>query len=292
VTRPLLSILIPTYSYPIGLERILQALGDDLPEECELLIFDDSPTDEVKKLVAIFSLKCNCILRYQQNLPALGAVANWNALLDSARGEYSFLLHHDEIPVESNFVCSLIEKLKKNTATDVLLMDCIIVSAHSKVSWMHSPRWLRKIVAINCPSYLYRRNVIGPVSTLIVRSSIYPRFDENLKWLVDVDLYVRLLTTYRLCLVFTNLVIYSVKDREGSITSTLKGEVKNLHFKEQTYLRNKGRKSFWMESELGFWSGMVNITESVIWTVYRTISRSSDICLRRSVPNNKTIENT
>ena len=91
MTRTLLSILIPTYKFPLGLERIIHALGDDYSDECEFLVYDDTPGNNIQEIVSLIALKTKWNLRYQHNQPALGPAENWNALLDAAQGEYCLL---------------------------------------------------------------------------------------------------------------------------------------------------------------------------------------------------------
>lgn len=280
---PLLSILIPAYGYTHGLKRIFQTLGEYSIDEWEVLVFDDSPHNEVQDYVSTFIASSKCRIEYQHNHPPLGPAANWNALLDSARGKYSLLLHHDEVPVASDFIKSLIGLLRQSSFADVVILDCFIFDILTNNSWRQTASWLRNLIVKRYPRYLYRRNVIGPVSTLVIRSELYPRFDVNLKWLVDVELYVRLLTMRRIEIVFSSLIICSIIGRKDSITSKLGCGIKDLDMVEREYLINIGFCSFWLDRGKSLFGKIIAGFESLVWICYRGLSRSFEIYFRKRV---------
>lgn len=271
LTQPLLSILVPAYCYRAGLERIFQSMADVYYDNIELIIFDDSPDDDIEELVSIWSKKLQFSLRYQHNKPALGAPANWNFLLESARGQFSLLLHHDEVPIGSSFWKSLVSLLEQNNDIDIILMDCILFDSSSKIKRLHTYSLLRKYVVSHYPNYLYRRNLIGPVSTLVIRSSIFPRFDCNLKWFVDVDLYFRLFNSKRSNLRFVNLKMGSILDRKDSITAQIGCNVKSLARTENAYLLTQGRNLFWGVGICSPLRKSFFIIESFFWYLYKVI---------------------
>lgn len=276
MTRPLLSILIPTYVYPLGLERILQALGDDYSDELELLVFDDSPYNEIQELVSLLASKSKWTLRYQHNKPALGPAANWNALLDAAQGEYCLLLHHDEFPLGSDFVTNVLKALRQDTGIDVLILDSVLISPSTGSNRRHLPNWLRNLVINSFPEYLFRRNVIGPTATLVFRRSLSPRFDARLRWFIDVDFYVRLLMVaknFRLC---PEIQIGSVMDRANSITAGLRSSIPQIAREERIYLKEVHQTtSLWLESSQYKVNlrTIILVCETICWNSIRGIGR-------------------
>jgi len=121
-----LSILIPAYGYAEGVERILSGLRVDPPDELEIIISDNSRDEQVSQLVADFSSHYQGKLRYIRNHPGLGAIANWNFLLELASGEYVLLLHHDEYPLGENFARRALGRLSTASEIDVFVMECIL----------------------------------------------------------------------------------------------------------------------------------------------------------------------
>jgi glycosyltransferase involved in cell wall biosynthesis len=276
---PLLSILIPAFQYADGVVRILRGLNVNDAEYCEVIVFDDSLNEEVA-LAVDRCKKSKCIpFFYKHNSPPLGAVANWNALLDAARGQYCLLMHHDEFPIEDSFIQDLLSGLREQPDVDVLMLSCLQVNASSGWNRYHLPQWLRALVVKHFRHYLFRRNVIGPTAALVVRRAIYPRFDERLQWLVDVDVYVRTLELSQSTLLFSNIKIGSIMNRADSITAQLGSFKPRIAKEERTYLGNvRGTKCFWLGSYpqyLPAFHWLLWVGETVCWTFMRVVTRST-----------------
>jgi glycosyltransferase involved in cell wall biosynthesis len=220
-SNPLLSVLLPAYRYPEGVHRILSLLQPLPFADCELIVLDDSPDDEVEQEVVRWCSATGIQVAYQRNRPALGAAANWNALLDKARGQYCLLLHHDEFPLGDNFVVNLIQELRKEPDVDVIILDCVLIDPRNRRCRRHLPTWLRAFVVNRFPQYLFRRNVIGPTSAMVIRRMLYPRFDERLRWLIDVDVYVRLFRVTKRLRFCPQIRVGSILGRADSITAGL-----------------------------------------------------------------------
>lgn len=266
-SNPLLSVLIPAYRYPTGVRRILAALGPSVPPGLELVISDDSPDDSVQREVESWRERTGGSCRYRRNCPALGAVSNWNTLLEEASGEYCWLLHHDEYPLGANFLPSLLGLLSGAAAQDVVLLDCILFDPADRRIRRHVAQWLRAHIARKHPGYLLRRNVIGPVSALVVRRRLFPRFDIRLKWLVDVDAYVALFAGKPTLWAGPGLQLGSILGRRDSITAGLGQRVRQIAEEEKAYLREK-----WPFAEQ--WLGragldLVSRLEPVFWAAFR-----------------------
>lgn len=234
-----LSVLIPAYGYAEGVGRILASFRDDPPGGLEILISDDSCDDQVSELVADFSLHYRGKLQYRRNRPSLGAAANWNSLLEQAAGEYVLLLHHDEFPLGRKFAERAISLLRKTPKVDVFIMVCILSSFTGITVRPHLPNMVRKIVLMYWPTYLFKRNVVGATSCLIARRALYPRFDERLHWLVDVDAYFRLRQATALWCVCLDLKIGSMLGRKDSISASIKHNLKHIDAQERVYLIQK-----------------------------------------------------
>lgn len=273
---PLVTILIPAFQYAEGIIRIIGNLNTTDAADYEVIIFDDSPDDTVKTAVIKLS-KISCAkITYQHNQPTLGAIANWNALLDTARGQYCLLMHHDEFPIDSQGIRNLLDMLRQNPATDVVMLDCVLVSPQDGYNRRHLPTWLRKLVVSSFPQYLYRRNVVGPTASLVIRRTLYPRFDVRLKWLVDVDVYVELFKQAPKILVCPEIGIGSILHRSDSITARLGSSIPRILDEERTYLRtSRGTDGNWLgphpEEPLlhKVWRGL----ETTAWCVLRVWTR-------------------
>ena len=83
-TDPVLSILIPAYNYADGVRRIVQPLLSEGRTDIEIVVHDDSTDDRVEAAIAELAA-FHSYLRYTRNVPAKGAVGNWNGLLQNAQ---------------------------------------------------------------------------------------------------------------------------------------------------------------------------------------------------------------
>ena len=218
IAEPVLSVLIPAYAYRQGLLRIL----DRLPlgsSEIEVLVHDDSPDDGI---AGEFAAGRHGGVVYCRNRPALGAAANWNGLLDAARGRYVLLIHHDEVPDRSDFVPRLLAVLGRNGGgPDLVLLGLRLGVARSKWTRKLVPDALRGWLAVRHPAYLLTRNFLGPTACLVLRRDRAPRFDPDLKWLVDVDFYLKALAGPKTLVCARGLSVISETGREDSITRAL-----------------------------------------------------------------------
>ena len=284
--RPLLSILIPAYCYPEGVYRILSQLQPLPVGDIELIVFDDSPDHKVESVVKGF-IESGMPVIYQHNLPSLGYADNWNALLDAARGEFCLLLHHDEFLLSEHFVKDLITALHQDSDEDVIMLDCVLIAPDSGRNRRHLPNWLRAFVVNRFPKYLFRRNVIGPTSVLVIRRSFYPRFDVRLRWLIDVDVYVRLLKLTKSLRLVPQIQIGSVLGRSDSITARLGSSISQIKHEEQAYLRG-------IYHNAGPWLGqapnesvfdvLTRAFEATCWNLMRMFTRMASLFCPSPVP--------
>jgi glycosyltransferase involved in cell wall biosynthesis len=124
MTRPKVSIVIATYKSKE--DHFICALDSALGQSyknIEILVNDDSPTDELKKLV--LSRHDQRII-YQHNHPPLGPARNhWNAF-SKAKGDYITILNHDDL-LSSEFVEQLISYLDDNPECVLAFCDHWII---------------------------------------------------------------------------------------------------------------------------------------------------------------------
>lgn len=213
---------------------------------------------------------------YQHNRPALGIAANWNALLDQAHGRYCLLMHHDEFPLGDRFVTDLIQELREDPAADVLLLDCVLVDPRNGQCRRHLPTWLRAFVVRRFPQYLFRRNVIGPTASLVVRRTMYPRFDEQLQWLIDVDAYVRLLQKAKRLRLSPHVQIGSILGRTDSLTASLGAAVSHIAREERAYLAGiHHAANLWLGPihNEPIWHSLLRACEAAAWRLMRGLTR-------------------
>ena len=237
LTEPQLSILIPSYNYPEGVLRIVLPLLAENRSDIEILIHDDSSDDRVEACMK--PLESHPGLTYVRNAPALGAVWNWNHLIERARGRYAMLIHHDDFPLSETFASDLLIELEKNAWPDALILSCLAYDVARKAIRPCICNPIRSFIARRRPSYLFRRNVIGPPSVLVFRRELFEGYDPELKWLVDVEGYFRFLKTRTRRLFFSRLMMVSSTGLPDAISTTIRGSAKEIADAELAYIAAK-----------------------------------------------------
>ena len=267
-SEPILSILIPVFKYPEGLVRILHGLNLKNVEHYEVLVSDNSDDNSIEAVIEEWRSKSNFNITYIRNTPSIGPAANWNRLLDKAKGKFSLLMHHDEFPIGADFLSQLCDKIETSPETDIFILDCILVDPDSAKNRHHIPRFLKSLLLKSHPNYLCRRNYIGPTATVVCKTKSYPRFDERLMWLVDVDLYTRMFLKDRAYMYLPQIKVGSLLGRKDSITAKISNDVDEIRRREIFYLTNiMGLKGVWLNSDL--LSKNIRLMELVLWGLMR-----------------------
>ena len=92
ITKPLLTIAIPTYNRAWCLRELLPVLADQLKDEprVELIISDNASPDETPSVVQDFVAR-GLPVRYIRNSQNIGPDANFLQCFEQARGKYVWI---------------------------------------------------------------------------------------------------------------------------------------------------------------------------------------------------------
>jgi len=281
--RPLLSVLVPTYNHAHGLGRIVTSLGALAQgSEIELRVHDDSSDDRAAEAIEQIVRTCACGI-YQRNQPSQGAVRNWNGLLDAAVGEYALLMHHDEYFERAQTLKETLTRLHEDPGIDGIVFPCRVVSARFPQGRLHMPAWIARWIVDHYPGYMLRRNPFGAPSTVLLRRSMYPRYDDRLRWLVDCELYVRAIVAHRPRLIFlTGPGVVSDGAGAVSITASMGPSIKPIMADELRLLQRQGlpqARGAWLVSASSA-AKLARTFESVAWTAFRAIQRLAQAATR------------
>ena len=105
--RPIsrVSVGLPVYNGADYLEEALDSLLDQTFEDFELIISDNASTDGTEAICRAYAL-CDARIRYMRSTTNRGAAANYNLVLETARGEYfRWAAHDDKIAPEFLLAC-------------------------------------------------------------------------------------------------------------------------------------------------------------------------------------------
>ena len=250
-----LSILIPTYNFKIGLNKILdciESIEEDLRDFIEIIICDDSDKEIISKKRNKSLKKSFRNYIYKYNFENLGAVDNWNKLISIAKGEYLWLLHHDEFWNKEKDFMSYIFKVINFEKPNILILPITksktkrLDNFNIKISNRHIT--FNKILRffINNPKLLIKTNIIGPPSSLIYKQNKL-NYDKKLKYLVDVEFYIRLFKYFKSKSVFIGSEKYNLissQNNQNSITRILRKEIRTLKSKERIFIFRRHKLNF------------------------------------------------
>jgi glycosyltransferase involved in cell wall biosynthesis len=177
-------------------------------DDIEIIITDDSPNDELKKIKELDSR-----IKYIKNEPALGSPRNWNKAISLASGEYVKIMHHDDYFIDNSALTKMV------TAMDATPNAAFGFCAFKEIGEGHlieRPLQYNKLDTLSTDDcLLINDNFIGPPSAVIVRNNKKHLFDEHMIWFVDVDYYISLLReSYDLVAMDEYLVAFGVSESQ------------------------------------------------------------------------------
>ena len=183
------SICIPAYRDPDAFRRCLSSVYAQTYTDYEVIVTDDTPDNSVETAFAIFSKRSN--VHYYHNCPSRGTPGNWNYAIELATGEYIILMHHDDWFFSPDCLGILVRALKDKDLDFAFARSVGIDKEGRRISDNNPTDECIKKVKRDVES-LFFGNIIGAPSAVIFRRRGI-LFDLRLKWLVDLDFYIRYL---------------------------------------------------------------------------------------------------
>lgn len=188
--NPIVSVCIPAYEQPLLLSRALESVFSQKCEGFEVIVTDDSKSGDVEAVVSRWAKDIR--LRYFRNPVRLGSPANWNHAMSLARGRYIKFLHHDDWFAHSAVLQTFVDVMLSQPDTHFAFSACRNVYPAGAIS-EHILSAEQVAILQASPLELHYGNLIGDPSTTIFRNEGGFVFDEQLKWVVDVEAYLRLM---------------------------------------------------------------------------------------------------
>lgn len=189
--RPHVSICIPAYEEPALLARALHSVFKQSFADYEVIVTDDSVSFAVE--AAISQWLSDPRMKYIRNDGRLGSPENWNRAVEHARGDLIKVLHHDDWFSYESSLGQFVELIEKEPSATFAFSASSAREVGGRELFQHTPS-ARQLEALKKdPRCLFKANFVGAPSATIFRRDGDFRFDPHLKWLVDVDAYIRLL---------------------------------------------------------------------------------------------------
>lgn len=232
---PKVSICIPTYNQTEHLKKCIESVLLQDYKDHEVIISDDSTTDDVK--IYIDSLN-NSSIRYFRNSPALGSPMNWNFAISKANGDYIKVLHHDDFLTQADSLKLYVESLDKNPSSDFAFSSTLVWHIKTGFKRIHTCE-AKKLEQLKLdPEILFFANLIGAPSATIFRKSLDLKFDEHFKWLVDIDFYISALKKNKNVVYIDKPLICTIHGADGQVTQQVEYD-KAIQIKEHVLLLEK-----------------------------------------------------
>ena len=185
--NPIISICIPAYKRIDYLKRLLWSIEIQKFKDFEVIISDDSNDDSVAVLLKEFNGRFE--IKYFKNEKALGTPANWNNAISKATGEWIKLMHDDDW-FDNEHSLEKFALARNNNNKFIFSAYTNKTELTNNIEKKFFNENLKTIILKN-PLRLLAKNSIGPPSVTLFHNSIKDKYDEGLKWRVDIEYYIR-----------------------------------------------------------------------------------------------------
>lgn len=251
--KDLVSICIPTYNGKSYLEEALRSIEYQTYRNIEVIISDDSSTDQTLDICEKFKKETN-IPTYIYNHKPNGIGANWNNCIQKANGEYIKFLFQDDI-LEPDCIEKQVIFLSENNLEVVCSKRSIINEQGQPVN---SGRWyelchdLQKIY-LNLSFknfYIFRKedlkmlkpyhiiaNIFGEPIAFMFRKRVFDEvgfFSTEYKQILDTEMSYRILRKYSIGIMEEKLFRFRLhQEQESSKNQQIQEELtenKKLEF--------------------------------------------------------------
>ncbi|HOV13575.1 MAG TPA: glycosyltransferase family 2 protein [Spirochaetota bacterium] len=235
---PKVSICIPAYNQTKYLKKTLDSILIQDYKDYEIIVTDDSTTNDVYELIKTYDF--NGKLMYIKNIINLGTPENWNEAIRNSTGEYIKIMHHDDWFIKEYSLRKFVESLENNPSSDFVISFAVSINEKDNIIKDFAPDD-NKISGIKKdPANLFFGNYIGPPSSVIYRKNCNVLFDKKLKYLVDIDFYIKILSKNRNFTLIKDPLIASVNHSTHNVTNSC--QTKEILVFESIYLFNNLNK--------------------------------------------------
>ena len=185
---PFISICIPAYKNQEFLERLLNSISIQTFKDFEVVVSDDSPTNELENICRRYSEAFK--IHYYRNTMPLGTPVNWNFAISKASGKWIKLMHHDDWFVNEKSLYFFADAALNNTNIDFIFSGYFEMQ-NDTVQKKYIINTAEDVLLKKSPLNLFKENFIGSPSTTLVKNDQKELYDKEIKWVVDFEYYIR-----------------------------------------------------------------------------------------------------
>ena len=219
----LVSICIPAYKNVQYLQRLLASISSQTFRDFEVIITDDSNDDFVKNYIA--SHKWRFSLSYFKNEIPVGSPENWNAAVRHAKGEWIKIMHHDDWFSSETALEEFTQEIKSHHNSSFFFCSYENKYEDGESKKVAPPNSLLRNLIFKNPLALLSGNIIGPPSVTIYKNDGKTLYDDRIKWLVDIEFYIRYLKNKKPVYIDRSLINIGIHETQVTKDSFLKPEI-------------------------------------------------------------------
>lgn len=240
VTRPLWSVMIPTYNCARFLHQTIVSVLDQAPaeERMEIVVVDDaSTTDDPEAVVREFG---DGRVRFVRNAANLGATRNFNRSLELSRGVLVHILHGDDF-VSPGFYREIESLAERYAACAFIATRSTVVDEAGIVQGVGERMRSFETPKSDASSILMWQPFRTP--SVVIRRSFYERyggFDPELVHCADWEMWVRAIRFECGVMSSKPLACYRIFEGNDSSRQIRSGEAIRDHFRIATRFNGLG----------------------------------------------------
>lgn len=195
ISRPLVSVVIPTHNRAVLLAQAIESVRQQTYEHLEIVVVDDASTDATAEVVARIS---DPRIRYMRHVSNKGGSATRNTGIKAATGMYIAFLDDDDI--------WHLQKTEKQMEA-IRGYDAVLCSSHHAMSTRH--RIKKKEICLN--DLRQGPFAVGGTGVLMARAEVLKTtlFDESLPMGQDWDVFIRIAEKHRVAYLDIPLLTYN-----------------------------------------------------------------------------------
>jgi glycosyltransferase involved in cell wall biosynthesis len=232
--RPHISICIPAYKRTEFLKRLLDSITIQKFRDFEVIISDDSPANEVENMANDFRARLPALIYHRNPIP-LGTPENWNEAIRQARGKWIKIMHDDDWFNGVDSLANFAEASREGGEKFIFSSYFDVYLSGNKSKRIIPPAFRFRMLKKE-PAILVSKNIIGPPSVIMCRNDGNHQYDARLKWLVDIDMYIRRLQQDKI--VYLPEPLINVGIGADQVTSSVHG-VPEVEVPEHFYFLEK-----------------------------------------------------
>jgi glycosyltransferase involved in cell wall biosynthesis len=218
---PTVSVCVPTYNGERYIERTVRSVLAQTYDDLELIVQDDGSTDGTLDVVAAIA---DPRLHVREDRSHVGAAANFNRSFSTARGRYLKVLCQDDVLLPECLALQ-VKAMDDGASQGVVLVGARrdVIDEHDHVLW-HGRGWRGAAGVIDGADAIRASvragtNLIGEPSAVLCDHALVKSlhgFDATLEYLVDVDLWIRMLRFGNVAYVPESLATFRVSTTSWS----------------------------------------------------------------------------